>query len=73
MCRKTTCSTCQKPTWAGCGNHIESALAGVSVESRCPGWRTGRCTSGGADGGEAVLCSKATAPGNQGKDGCSLN
>jgi hypothetical protein len=29
MCRKTTCGKCGKPTWAGCGNHIDS----VCVES----------------------------------------
>ena len=39
MCRKVTCSTCGKPTWAGCGNHIASALAGVAEGDRCPSWR----------------------------------
>lgn len=24
MCRRTTCSTCNKPTWAGCGMHVEA-------------------------------------------------
>jgi hypothetical protein len=31
MCRRVTCSKCHKPTWAGCGQHIEQALAGVST------------------------------------------
>ncbi|KAH6567087.1 hypothetical protein BASA61_007588 [Batrachochytrium salamandrivorans] len=35
MCRMVQCSKCTKPTWAGCGMHIETALAGVPVESRC--------------------------------------
>ena len=35
MCYKTTCKDCQKPTWAGCGNHIERALADIPQESRC--------------------------------------
>ncbi len=26
MCHRVTCSICSKPTWAGCGMHIESAL-----------------------------------------------
>ena len=35
MCHRTTCRTCNKPTWAGCGNHVESALAGVPKSQRC--------------------------------------
>ena len=38
MCRRVTCSVCKKPTWAGCGQHIEQALAGVPKGDRC------RCT-----------------------------
>ena len=26
--------------------HIDSALAGVPEEERCPGWKTGKCTAG---------------------------
>jgi len=35
MCHRTTCRSCGKPTWAGCGNHIEIALAGVPKAQRC--------------------------------------
>ena len=35
MCSRSTCSKCSKPTWAGCGRHIESALAGVPEADRC--------------------------------------
>jgi len=35
MCVKVTCGRCGKATWSGCGEHIEEALAGVSVEDRC--------------------------------------
>jgi len=35
MCAQTTCRTCGKPTWAGCGRHVEQALAGVPKEKRC--------------------------------------
>ncbi|KAI8897850.1 hypothetical protein BC833DRAFT_620851 [Globomyces pollinis-pini] len=35
MCQKTECPTCKKPTWKGCGQHIEQALAGVPVADRC--------------------------------------
>lgn len=29
--------TCKMPTWSGCGEHIEDALAGIPNEQRCPG------------------------------------
>ncbi len=35
MCHRITCPTCGRPTWEGCGEHIEQALAGVPVEDRC--------------------------------------
>lgn len=37
MCRRVTCPTCRKPTWEGCGEHIEEALAGVPEAERCAG------------------------------------
>ncbi len=35
MCRRVTCPTCNKPTWVGCGEHIEQALAGIPTSDRC--------------------------------------
>ncbi len=35
MCHRTTCRRCDKPTWSGCGNHIEQALKGVPKSERC--------------------------------------
>lgn len=35
MCRKVNCIKCNKPTWAGCGLHIEAALGDVPKEQRC--------------------------------------
>ncbi|KAG2233236.1 hypothetical protein INT48_001685 [Thamnidium elegans] len=35
MCERTSCDKCKKPTWIGCGQHIEQALAGVPQEDRC--------------------------------------
>ena len=37
MCRAVRCRTCGMVTWAGCGDHVDKALAGVAVEDRCPG------------------------------------
>lgn len=35
MCARITCSICGKPTWSGCGQHIEDALYGVPEVDRC--------------------------------------
>lgn len=35
MCQRVTCSRCGKPTWTGCGNHVEQALRGVPPDERC--------------------------------------
>jgi len=35
MCRRITCSTCGKPSWAGCGAHVEQVLGDVPAEDRC--------------------------------------
>ncbi|KAI9309405.1 hypothetical protein BJ944DRAFT_258608 [Cunninghamella echinulata] len=35
MCRRVTCSSCGKYTWAGCGLHIQSALAGLTEDQIC--------------------------------------
>ena len=37
MCSKVTCRYCGKPSWSGCGNHIEQALKGVPKSQRCQG------------------------------------
>mmetsp|Transcript_32524 Transcript_32524/g.60518 ORF Transcript_32524/g.60518 Transcript_32524/m.60518 type:complete len:171 (-) Transcript_32524:257-769(-) len=43
MCWADTCAHCQKTTWAGCGLHIEEAMANVPMKKRCKGWATGSC------------------------------
>jgi hypothetical protein len=35
MCQRVTCSSCGKPTFAGCGRHVESVLGDVPREARC--------------------------------------
>jgi hypothetical protein len=37
MCSRTTCRKCGKPSWSGCGQHIEIALKGVAKSDRCQG------------------------------------
>ncbi len=35
MCRKVQCSKCGKPTFAGCGMHVEEVLGDVPRDQRC--------------------------------------
>ena len=35
MCRKIQCDKCKKPTYAGCGAHVESVLRDVPMALRC--------------------------------------
>ena len=35
MCRRVNCSKCGKPTFAGCGQHIEQVLGDVPRDRRC--------------------------------------
>ena len=35
MCRRVECSKCARPTYAGCGAHIEQVLGDVPPADRC--------------------------------------
>jgi hypothetical protein len=35
MCTRVTCPRCGRPTWIGCGRHVEQVLRGVPAEQRC--------------------------------------
>lgn len=35
MCQRTTCRDCGKPSFAGCGRHVESVLGDVPEAERC--------------------------------------
>ena len=45
MCRRITCKKCGKPTYAGCGQHVEQVLAGVPKSQRCTGQHASDATS----------------------------
>ena len=52
-CYQVQCKSCHKPTWSGCGLHIEAALRGVPEADRCPNWSSrgpfrGKCAKKGA-------------------------
>lgn len=42
MCRRVTCNKCNKPTYAGCGMHVEQVLGDVRKDQRC---RCGQATA----------------------------
>lgn len=35
MCSRVNCSACGKPTFAGCGAHVENVLGDVPKDKRC--------------------------------------
>jgi len=35
MCRRIDCSSCGRPTYTGCGAHIEQVLGDVPPAERC--------------------------------------
>ncbi len=35
MCARVQCSQCNKPTWSGCGAHVEQVLGDVPPAERC--------------------------------------
>ena len=35
MCQRITCSSCGKPSFAGCGRHVEAVLGDVPPADRC--------------------------------------
>jgi len=35
MCRRVSCASCGKPTFAGCGAHVEQVLRDVPAAERC--------------------------------------
>jgi hypothetical protein len=35
MCAAVTCKQCGRPSWKGCGMHVEQVLGHVAPEDRC--------------------------------------
>jgi len=35
MCQRIRCEQCHKPTFAGCGKHVEQVLRGIAEADRC--------------------------------------
>ncbi|MFE2347109.1 hypothetical protein [Kitasatospora cineracea] len=60
MCRRVTCKSCGKPTFAGCGMHVDQVLAGVPKAQRCScaadakAAKTTKAGNAGSTGGAAA-------------------
>jgi hypothetical protein len=56
MCRRVDCPRCGRPTFAGCGRHVEQVLGDVPPAERCrcgeAQAKTSGVTSGGRPGGD---------------------
>lgn len=48
MCRRVNCASCGRPSYAGCGAHIEQVLGDVPRAERC------RCREAAASGAGAA-------------------
>ncbi len=35
MCQRIVCESCGKPSYAGCGRHVDQVLSDVPVQERC--------------------------------------
>ena len=60
MCRPTSCKTCGKTTWAGCGQHVNQVKAGVPAQDWCNGRHTPaeKTAAAGRAGGNRGLLSR---------------
>ncbi len=50
MCRAITCNRCGRPSWAGCGAHVEQVLRHIPHDKRCRCREQSSADSGGGLG-----------------------
>eukprot|EP00978_Attheya_sp_CCMP212_P007330 scaffold17034_cov33-Attheya_sp.AAC.1 len=62
MCRKVSCSSCGKATWAGCGMHVSMALSGTQEKDRCSNWKGGSSRPCPGVGNSTAVTQNATTP-----------
>jgi len=54
MCRRVDCPKCGRPTFAGCGRHVEQVLGDVPPAERCRCGEAQAKDSAGASGARPV-------------------
>lgn len=47
MCRPTSCRSCGRTTWAGCGQHVDQVMSRVPKAQQCTCSADERASSGG--------------------------
>ncbi|MFJ5881366.1 hypothetical protein [Kitasatospora cineracea] len=62
MCRRVTCKSCGKPTFAGCGMHVDQVLAGVPKAQRCSCAADAKAAKAAKAAGKAGSAGGAAAP-----------
>jgi hypothetical protein len=60
MCRRVECRKCGRPTFAGCGAHVEQVLGDVPPAERCR-CREGKSKESDGSAGDAGLRSRLRA------------
>lgn len=56
MCYATTCSSCGKTTWAGCGMHVDAVKRSVPAKQWCT------CGGGASSSSSGGLLAKLFSP-----------
>lgn len=51
MCQRITCSKCGRPSFTGCGMHVESVLKDVPKDQRCKCREAAQQSSSTSSGG----------------------
>ena len=59
MCRRIDCRKCGRPTYAGCGMHVEQVLGNIPATQRCH-CREEKAAAASGPGGPG-LCSRLRA------------
>jgi hypothetical protein len=55
MCRRVDCRKCGRPTFAGCGMHVEQVLGNVPPSKRCRCREESAAKEPSKDGSPALL------------------
>jgi hypothetical protein len=55
MCRRVECNQCHKPSFAGCGMHVEQVLGDVPKDQRCACRYTASASSDSSSSGDTIV------------------
>ncbi len=58
MCSRVKCSSCGKPSFSGCGRHVEQVLGDVPAAERCKCREEAKAAKGEGKGESASLLAR---------------